>query len=548
MRAHDSAASKPLRIPPSRTVVAEGWGTRLYVRHGLLTVTDGQGSDQSQAVHTPRSRAKGLRIVVLGRAGTISIESLRWIADAGAVFALIDAAAGRVVCSSTDLGVADARIRRAQALAGIPPSPVGLEIARYLIGRKIAGQLWVLENDFEGRGREAEQLRDAMGYALPKATTIEKVGLIESACAAVYWSCFTDIELRFARKDSKRIPAHWRRFGPRASAITGGPRLASSPPNAALNYMNALAEVECRVALLALGADPGLGIIHRDAPSRDSFALDLIEVVRPWIESLLLNLIASRVFSKSDFYETERGVFRVGAGLARQLAETMPAWRNLVASHAEHVVGLIASSGKRRIRVPSKLTQVNRSAGRPYRKAERQARTRERIAERMVSRRCVECGTVLSGRGIHCPDCLLTVRSEEFERARTKAIATLKSLRRQGSDPSHGGRAASKRARTLARHQEEAKTFEAASEDLPTDEVFVREILPTLQSIPIRAMAEATGLTRSYCSMIRKGRVPHARHWPALAALASKASRPQRRSEHTEDSPGRAVEPQPSDP
>jgi hypothetical protein len=356
-----------------------------------------------------------------------------------------------------------------------------------------------------------------------------QIALIESTCAAVYWSCFTEIELGFARKDLERVPAHWRRFGTRTSAITGGPRLASSPANAALNYLNALAEVECRVALLALGADPALGIIHRDTPSRDSFALDLIEVVRPYLESFLLSLISSRVFSKSDFYETERGVLRVGSGLARQLAETMPGWRQLVAPHAEHVVGLIASSLARPIRLPSKLTQSKRSAGRdPYRKAPRQARTRKRVAERMVPRRCVECGTVLSGRGAHCPDCLLTVRTEEFDRARVKATATLEALRRQGSDPSHGGEAASKRARTLARRREEAKAFEAILEELPPREVFIREILPTLQTIGVRAMAEATGLTRSYCSMIRRGLyVPHARHWEALRRLDPRRQRGQ---------------------
>lgn len=275
-------------------------------------------------------------------------------------------------------------------------------------------------------------------------------------------------------------------------------------------------------AWLALGADPALGVIHRDTPARDSFALDLIEVVRPYLESFLLSLITSQVFSKSDFYETQRGVLRVGAGLARQLAETMPEWRQLVAPHAEHVVGLIASSLARPIRLPSKLTQSKRSAGRdPYRKAPRQARTRKRVAERMVPRRCVECGTVLSGRGAHCPDCLLTVRTEEFDRARMKATAALEALRRQGLDPSHGGEAASKRARTLARRREEAKAFEAILEELPPREVFIREILPTLQTIGVRAMAEATGLTRSYCSMIRRGLyVPHARHWEALRRRA----------------------------
>jgi CRISPR-associated endonuclease Cas1 len=513
-------------------LVVEGWGTRLYVRHGVLTVSDGQ----DQPVHTPRARAKGLRVVVLGRAGTISVEALRWIADAGAVFALIDAAAGRVVCSSVDVGLADARLRRAQALAGVPPSPVGLEIARYLIGKKIAGELWVLENDFSGRSEKANELRDALERTLPKAQTVEKIALIESTCAAVYWSCFTEIELRFARKDAGRVPAHWRKFGTRASAITGGPRLATSAANAVANYLSALAQVECRVALLALGADPALGVIHRDTPARDSFALDLIEVVRPYLESFLLSLITSRVFSKSDFYETQRGVLRVGAGLARQLAETMPGWRQLVAPHAEHVVGLIASSSPLPIRTPTKLTQSKRSAGRdPYRKTEQRKRTRERVAERMIPRRCRDCGVVLqSGQRTYCDECVPGIRIEEFDRARTKATATLAQARAEGRDPAHGGTAATKRAQTLARRTWEADAWETKTSSRPDPDTFVREIFPGLKTVSVRSMAEATGLTRGYCSMIRRGLyVPHARHWAALQALsesdsASKKTRPLR--------------------
>ena len=528
MRQQGTPGVQVLVPSPSGVIVAEGWGTRLFVQHGLLILEDEQGQDPGRRAVIPRARAKGLRIVLLGRAGTISVEALRWIADAGATFALIDAAAGRIVCSSAAVGLDDARLRRAQALAGVPPSPIGLEVARYLIGSKIAGHLSVLERSFGDRPDEAGSLREVLSGKITKAPSVEALVSLESACAATYWSCWPDVEIRFARKDEVRVPGHWKRFGTRASALTGGPRLATSPGNAAANYLTALGELEARASLLALGADSGLGVVHLDAPNRDSFALDLLEVLRPELEAFLLELLAERVFAKSDFYETQRGVFRVGATLARHLADTLPRWRRLVAPHAEHVVGLIASSSPRPLRLPTKLTQSRRVEGRdPYRRKEAQrARTRERVAGRMVPKACRMCGSVLpsGGRGrTYCDDCLLDARREEFDRARAKATAALEALRRQGSDPSHGGEAATKRARTLARRREEAKAFEATADELPPREVFIREILPTLQVIGVRAMAEATGLTRSYCSMIRKGRVPHARHWPALAALASEA-------------------------
>jgi hypothetical protein len=49
--------------------------------------------------------------------------------------------------------------------------------------------------------------------------------------------------------------------------------------------------------------------------------------------------------------------------------------------------------------------------------------------------------------------------------------------------------------------------------------LFSREILPVIQSVPLAGLARATGLTAGYLSIIRRGeKIPHPRHWPALAA------------------------------
>jgi hypothetical protein len=323
-------------------------------------------------------------------------------------------------------------------------------------------------------------------------------------------------------EDSGRVPGHWRRFGTRASGITGSPRLASTPANAALNYLTALAEVECRVALLSLGTDPALGVLHRDTPARDSFALDLIEVVRPHLESFLLNLITSRVFSKSDFYETQRGVFRVGAGLARQLAETMPAWRQLVAPHAEHVVGLIASSSPLPIRIPTKLTQSKRSAGRDaHRKGARRARTRGRVAEHMVPPRCRECGEILRNRTRALCDACAFEHRVGVQRA---GRANLSKMRAKGeADPARAPEARAKLGATQAkRARERADWNRAHPGEKPDPAVFRTEILPWLVGIPVARIARETGLSTIQAWYIRRGeRVPHPRFWAVLAAIAA---------------------------
>ncbi len=55
----------------------------------------------------------------------------------------------------------------------------------------------------------------------------------------------------------------------------------------------------------------------------------------------------------------------------------------------------------------------------------------------------------------------------------------------------------------------------------PTDGgAFIRDVLSRLQGVPLRVMAGATGLSKGYCSFVRRGRkVPHRRHWKVLKRL-----------------------------
>lgn len=140
----------------------------------------------------------------------------------------------------------------------------------------------------------------------------------------------------------------------------------------------------------------------------------------------------------------------------------------------------------------------------------------------MIPRRCRDCGVVLqSEQRTYCDECVPGIRIEGFDQARAKATATLAQARAEGKDPAHGGEAATKRAQTLARRIREAKARETETSSRPDPDTFVREILPGLKTVSVRAMAGATGLTRGYCSMIRRGLyVPHARHWAALRRLS----------------------------
>jgi hypothetical protein len=62
-------------------------------------------------------------------------------------------------------------------------------------------------------------------------------------------------------------------------------------------FVSTVRQVDRRAkACLIVGLDPGLGILHVDYARRDSFALDLMEGIRPSVDAYVLNLVRSRRF------------------------------------------------------------------------------------------------------------------------------------------------------------------------------------------------------------------------------------------------------------
>src|SRR5262249_50804681 len=144
--------------------------------------------------------------------------------------------------------------------------------------------------------------------------------------AAVYWrDLWSAVPVEFVRRDTGKVPDHWKVFGSRQSALArvSSPRRATNPANAWLNYLYALGEAEARLALLAVGLDPGLGFLHVDQRARDSAALDVLEAIRPDIDAYVLRLIRRRTWSRRDFAELRDGTCRILPPLTHELAETM---------------------------------------------------------------------------------------------------------------------------------------------------------------------------------------------------------------------------------
>src|SRR5262245_39507481 len=119
--------------PRGGVLVLSGYGLRVAVARGHLAVADGIGRERRAGLLSKATCGLS-RLVVLGHAGTVSLEALRWLHGVGAAFIQLGAD-GEVIAATAPAGTDDARLRRAQALA--PTNGVGLEVARELLREKL---------------------------------------------------------------------------------------------------------------------------------------------------------------------------------------------------------------------------------------------------------------------------------------------------------------------------------------------------------------------------------------------------------------------------
>lgn len=408
----------------------------------------------------------------------------------------------------------DARIRRAQALAG--DTPLGLTLAKELIIAKVRGQqanlLQVLNRPEVAHGldRILEQLTEAQ--------TLDAIGHLEAVAAQAYFAAWTGVRVTFPTRDHQHLPPQWTRFAQRASAIGRGreARKASAPANALLNYAYRLLEVEATLACHRLGLDPGLGVLHRDRQGRDSMSLDLIEPVRPDVDRWVLDLLEGHTFTRDDFVETHEGQVRLTPELAETVTEMMPTWAASIAPHAESVALALVDQAEGLVRRRTPLT------GRPKSSSRRRSTP---VPTPAPVPRCVDCGDqVPTRRQKRCASCngphVTALAHARGQRARDSLAKT----RTRGQDPTTTTQALRKRAASVAANHAAAAAWQTAHPDQTGDpQVYWTQIQPSLGAVSVTQISRQLGVSLASASKMRAGSLlPHVRHWDALQAMQSR--------------------------
>jgi CRISPR-associated endonuclease Cas1 len=495
-------------VPVHGVVTLFGYGVSASVERGHLILKDGVGPKRRYC-RLARVDHGLKRLVVIGSDGMISLSALRWLVDQDAAFCLLERD-GVVLATTGPVAPSDVRLRRAQSLAH--QSDLALRIARELIDQKLRGQEHVIQKYFP-QSSAVEFIVNARNK-LPSAKSSDDIRAIEARGALAYWGAWRDLSINFPRNDLPRVPDHWQKFGTRISPLTGSPRLAVNPPNAMLNYLYAVLESESRLALAALGLDPGIGVLHNDLRSRDSLACDLMEAIRHQSDAYLLDWLGRAPLKREWFFEQRDGNCRLMASLATKLSESASIWRRAVAPFAEGIARSLWLETPKMRRLESLATPLTQTRKREVKGVAPKVRPERRADALNI---CGICGKTIANKCKYCRACATTIRRENVIKAS-----------KLGRLETHKPQAQARRAETQRRQQSARKNWNPQSlPDWLNQKFYSEKIKPQLARLQVRAIQLLLNVSEPYALRIRAGLcTPHPRHWEKLARLTDPCGLP----------------------
>ena len=413
---------------------------------------------------------------------------------------------GKVSCVTGPVRPSEAKLRRAQALAA--GNGLGLEIARTLIDAKLKGQEQVLRERLRSPSCSRRSLRLSEQVGFRRHVRCDPH--CRSKCGCLLLSGVARYPRDLAKGRSPKDPPPLEICRKPAVAVVWWTAFGCNPCPRRVELLLCPLQAETRLAVSALGLDPGLGVgLHTDTANRDSLALDVLEPIRPQIEAWLLNWIASEPFRRSDFFETGTGNCRLMSQLCTKLSGTASVWGKLVAPWTEYVARALSTakkSGRECNRTPpTRLTQQHRT------EAKGKVWT-PRVKFSKADHLCRGCGKrIIKGR-THCGQCAVSSATER-----------LVDVARVGRQTANSPQAQLKRGNTQRQNALAQHAWKPSDEPTwLTARFYAEKIQPLLAPLSASAIARQISVSRWYAGRIREGYRPHPRHWLALAKLVDR--------------------------
>lgn len=296
--------------PDKSVMIADGPCVKVYVKDKGLFISDGPGGKRERMIDNAGDPTK--RLIILSASGSVSLQAERWLADQGVVWAHMETAGKRVRLLASSGGFRNPKLVRRQAMVGqeMPDHDgLGIAINRELIKRKIEGQAYNAE--YKLHNPEAAKKVSAWLDSLPFANDVEAIRAVEGNAAREYWQAWKGLTIKWT--GNRPLKPRWQGFCERDSLSYAGKtnKAATDTVNAQLNYVYHIAEILCVHAIIAAGMEPTLGISHSDQDGRDSFALDVVEVMRPWVDEIVINRVLHKTYKKDMFSEHDRTINKV---------------------------------------------------------------------------------------------------------------------------------------------------------------------------------------------------------------------------------------------
>jgi len=340
--AYDVSAWEEISGEDASLIIADGPSIAINAYQGVLTIKDGPaGSPRTRRWSKIEARPIH-HLNILNAHGYLSLEAMKWLAEAGITWDVSDRYNDLTRNLAHSGAYQDPSLVRAQAFltTGAPHEATGVAIARGFIKAKLEGQAWNAEHCL-GHLSVAEYIRGLIPE-LEQAPNVAAIGGWEGKGAAAYWSAWQDYPVRWLKPAP--LQAHWMKYPGRKSLarMSDRNRGASDPVNAMLNYGYAVAGTVCVHALQGQYLSADMGLMHVDRKKRQSFALDLVEVMRPAVDEIVWNVL-QRPLTKKVFPEDMAGVVRISAPLTHEIATQIRKRAWLANQHVSTVLTALQS-------------------------------------------------------------------------------------------------------------------------------------------------------------------------------------------------------------